>query len=148
MARHQTKTKGDIGVAKVIADLAQHGIDIALPLSEHQPFDLIAILDNQIVGRVQVKYRTAKSNKTVSVRLAACASNSNGFYYKPIDRRSFDFFAIYCPDVNSVAYVPLEDVAHMEEFHIRLEPPKNNQRSGIRLWDHYRDPHQAFPGRR
>lgn len=41
--RHHTKDKGDIGLGCVIADLLKHDIQVALPVSEHLPFDLIAI---------------------------------------------------------------------------------------------------------
>ena len=41
--RHRTKDKGDLGVACVITDLMKAGIQVSLPLSEHLPFDLIAI---------------------------------------------------------------------------------------------------------
>jgi len=38
-----TKDKGDIGLTQIIADLTEKDVKIALPLSEHLPFDLIAI---------------------------------------------------------------------------------------------------------
>jgi hypothetical protein len=41
--RHHTKDKGDIGLACAMADLVKHDIQVALPMSEHLPFDLIAI---------------------------------------------------------------------------------------------------------
>jgi hypothetical protein len=40
---HHTKTKGDKGMGFVIADLLSKGIQVALPISEHLPFDLIAM---------------------------------------------------------------------------------------------------------
>ena len=57
--RHHTKDKGDIGLGFVIADLFSHGIQVALPISEHLPFDLIAISEHRKLARVSVKYRTA-----------------------------------------------------------------------------------------
>src|SRR5216683_5100347 len=41
--RHHTKDKGDEGLGQVIADLMTNGVQVAVPLSEHLPFDLIAI---------------------------------------------------------------------------------------------------------
>ena len=53
---HPTKNKGDIGVAQIIADLMKNGIQVCLPISEHLPFDLIAISpDGHFLKRVQVK---------------------------------------------------------------------------------------------
>ncbi|MFC1480602.1 group I intron-associated PD-(D/E)XK endonuclease, partial [Candidatus Omnitrophota bacterium] len=40
---HHTKSKADLGLAKVIADLIQKGYVPCIPLSEHQPYDLLAV---------------------------------------------------------------------------------------------------------
>jgi hypothetical protein len=54
--RHKTKDKGDLGVAKTIPDLLNHQIRCCVPLSEHLPFDLIAVMpDFATLRRVQVK---------------------------------------------------------------------------------------------
>jgi hypothetical protein len=42
MCTHHTKNKGDLGVLKACADLAQQGFLVLNPLSEHSPFDLFA----------------------------------------------------------------------------------------------------------
>ena len=41
---HHTKTKADIGLTKVIADLTVKGYIPCIPLSEHQPYDVVAIV--------------------------------------------------------------------------------------------------------
>lgn len=58
-----TKTDGDTGLACVIADLVKHGIGIALPLSEHMPFDLDAVSPDGQLSRVSVKFRRAKNGR-------------------------------------------------------------------------------------
>ena len=55
--RHHTKDKGDEGLGQVIGDLMSNGVQVAIPLSEHLPFDLIAIGDGGAMRRVQVRYR-------------------------------------------------------------------------------------------
>ncbi|MCI0348076.1 MAG: group I intron-associated PD-(D/E)XK endonuclease, partial [Acidobacteriales bacterium] len=58
---HHTKDKGDLAVAKVIAHLLEHNIRVCRPLSEHLPFDFIAVMpDMCTLRRVQVKYREAR----------------------------------------------------------------------------------------
>lgn len=57
MVRHHTKDKGDLGVAKVFADLVSKGFMVLFPATEHAPFDLVAY-DGGFL-RVQVKYRSA-----------------------------------------------------------------------------------------
>ena len=51
-----TCDRGDVAVAKTIADLTAKGIKIAIPLSAHLPFDLIAFDENYKSCRIQVKY--------------------------------------------------------------------------------------------
>ena len=41
---HHTKTKADVGLAKVIADLAEKGHVPCVPLSEHQAYDLVVVV--------------------------------------------------------------------------------------------------------
>lgn len=43
---HHTKDKGDVGLGHVIAVLLENGIQVALPISEHLPFDCIAISED------------------------------------------------------------------------------------------------------
>ena len=40
MVGHRTKAKGDLGVAKVHADLVSQGVTVLFPATEHAPFDL------------------------------------------------------------------------------------------------------------
>lgn len=64
--RHKTKDKGDLAVAKTLAHLLEHDIRCCLPLSEHLPFDLIAVMpDMRTLRRVQVKYRTAEARGVI-----------------------------------------------------------------------------------
>lgn len=42
MGAHFTKDKGDLGVAKVHADLAEKGFTVLFPVTERAPFDLVA----------------------------------------------------------------------------------------------------------
>jgi len=58
MRIHHTKNKGDLGVLKAQADLAEQGYMVLLPLTEHHAFDL-AIYKDGVFKRVQVKYRSA-----------------------------------------------------------------------------------------
>ena len=57
--RHHTKDKGDEGLGQVIGDLMSNGVQVAVPLSEHLPFDLIAIGEGGAMRRVQVRYRAS-----------------------------------------------------------------------------------------
>ena len=106
---HHTKTKGDIGVFKAMADIACQGFCICLPQTEHAPFDIAAYKDGEF-RRIQVKYRSEPKRKgkklgAISVMFRSCASNSNGWYHKKIDKNKVDIYCIYCPETNECYYI-------------------------------------------
>jgi hypothetical protein len=94
--RHHTKDKGDAGLGFVIADLLSNRIQVALPISEHLPFDCIAIDEDNNLIRVSVKFR-AKKNGVVSVPLKSSWSDKYGTHTVKHDKKSYDCIAIYCP---------------------------------------------------
>lgn len=106
MRIHHTKVKGDIGLSKVIADLMVKGYVPCIPLSEHQPYDLIAVLPDGKAIKIQVKYASLKKNGTIEMKFKTSWADKKGNhanYYKVSD---FDYHAIYCPEKEAVLYVP------------------------------------------
>ena len=53
---HHTGSKGDIGVARAVAEFIERGFDVFTPISSTSPFDLLIYKDGK-TKRVQVKYR-------------------------------------------------------------------------------------------
>lgn len=132
--RHHTKDKGDKGTGNVIADLLSKGIQVCLPLSEHLPFDLIAVKNDGTLMRVSVKYRTLMKG-TVSVAFKSSYSDSHGVHIKAVDKSLIDLLAIYCPETNLVYYViPSEFDKNVT---LRVNESKNNQTKGINLAKDY-----------
>jgi len=132
-----TKDKGDIAEASVIADLVKQGYKVALPIGENLPFDLIAIRQDYSLVRIQVKYRKIERSGTVNVKLASTWKNSRLTRVIDYDPATLDYFAIYCPDVDAVAYVPISEVSTQRHFSLRVKSPRNNQTKGIRWFDEY-----------
>jgi hypothetical protein len=132
--KHHTKDKGDKGTGNVIADLLSKGIQVCLPLSEHLPFDLVAVKQDGTLMRVSVKYRTLK-NGTVSVAFSSYYSDSQGFHTKAVDKSLIDLLAIYCPESNQVYYVIPSQFD--KTVTLRVENSKNNQTKGINLAKDY-----------
>jgi len=96
--KHHTKDKGDLAVAKIIADLTEKEYDILIPLSEHLPFDLVAYRQNTLY-RIQCKY---SSDGIVKNRTSW--ADTNGNHSKNYGPEDFDYFALYLPDVKSCVY--------------------------------------------
>lgn len=132
-----TKDKGSIAEAVVIADLTQKGYKIALPIGENVPFDLIAICPDYRLVKIQIKYRRLGANGTVSVKLASTWKDSAITRVVRYDLNAIDYFAVYCPEVNAVAYVPSSKLKTKKAFALWVNPSRNNQSRHVRLFGHY-----------
>ena len=131
---HHTKVKADIGVAKTIADLMGKGHIPCIPLSEHQPYDLIAVLSEGKMLKLQVKYATLKKNGAIDVKFRTSWADKNGTHMKRYNEDEFDYYAIYCPEKETVLYVPnTKDCPKA----IRFEKPLNNQGKYVRWASDY-----------
>lgn len=131
--RHHTKDKGDIAVGEVIAHLMREGTQVFLPISEHLPFDLIAVSPSmQEISRVQVKYVTAR-NGVVRIRLRRTHADRHGIHSKPLRLDEIDALAVFCPDTNKVYYVRRSEAEGFRRMlSLRLTPSKNGQNRKIR----------------
>lgn len=136
MKLHHTKFKADIGVAKVIADLTVKGYVPCVPLSEHQPYDLVVILDSKKAIRLQVKYATLNSNGTVDVKFRTSWADRNGTHTKHYTEDAFDYYAIYCPEKETVLYVPNSTDCPKK---IRFDRALNNQIKCVKWANDYRE---------
>lgn len=126
---HHTKVKADIGVAKTIADLTIKGNIPCLPLSEHQSYDLVVVLQDGKAVRLQVKYATLKKNGTIEVKFRTSWADKNGTHVKHYRESDFDYYAIYCPEKDVVLYVPNSKGCPKA---LRFEAPTNHQSKCIK----------------
>ncbi|MHC9295791.1 group I intron-associated PD-(D/E)XK endonuclease [Mycobacterium sp. LTG2003] len=127
MAKHHTKDKGDLGVAKAHADLAGKGFTVLFPATEHAPFDLVAYRDGEF-HRLSVKYRSARAG-AITVKFASTWADRNGTHISLIDRESIDLVCIYCPETDECYYV--RPASHGYSVTLRIAPSKNGQRRGV-----------------
>ena len=146
MASHHTKDKGDLGLVKVICDMAENGIGVYLPMSEHQPSDLIAVDESGRTARVQVKYRKVNSNGVICLHFRSAYSDGNGYHEKPVDRSQFDCYAVYCPDNRKIYYVRNDDVpeANTKGISLRVVSPRNHQKKKICLASRFEAAERIF----
>jgi len=131
MASHHTKDKGDLGVVMVICDMVRNDIDVYIPLSEHQPSDLIAVNREGRMVKVQVKYRSLESTGGFDIDLRGSYSDSKGNHHKPTDRTQFDCYAVYCPDNGKVYYIRNEEISNKTALKLRVVPARNGQKKRI-----------------
>jgi len=131
---HHTKHKGDIGLARVISDLIEKGHVPCVPLSEHQAYDLVAILADGTAVKLQVKYSTLKQNGTVEVRFRRNWSDKNGTHTEHYSKEEFDYYAIYCPEKEAVLYIPNKPDCPKA---VRFDNSRNNQKQCVKWANDY-----------
>jgi hypothetical protein len=142
--RHHTKDKGDTGLACVMADLVKHDIQVALPISEHLPFDLIAIHPDGPMAKVSVKYRTMDKRGAVSVRACSFWNDRNGTHSRPHSLGDYDGLAIYCPDSDACYYLRASELLPSGTTSLRILDARNSQIAGVRKARWFSDPDRLF----
>lgn len=123
--KHHTKEKGDIGNLKIIANLAEQGLKVLVPLSEHLPFDLVAFnQESNKLYRIQSKYKKVALNK-IAVSLRTSYATKDGSFSNRYDDNAFDVLAIYCPDIDDVFYIRNEEIIHLgTSVTFKVDEPK------------------------
>jgi PD-(D/E)XK endonuclease len=130
----------------VIGDLMSNGVQVAVPLSEHLPFDLIAIGQDGTTRRVQVRYRAAVDAAHLRCRLGGWWADRHGNHHRVFDASAIDVLAIYCPSPKTFVYLLVGELppAHVN---LRLASARNGQVKRTRDASDYRDPSRMFrPG--
>lgn len=143
--RNTSSDKGDIAVAMVIFDLTSKGIKIALPVSSHLPFDIIAISEDCKLSRIQVKYCDGDESIILSLRTISVSSL---LVVKKVNFKYIDAYAAYSPKTNKVYYVNKSELEkYKTAFTLRLIPSKIND-ARIKYADKYLDTQNLWLGGR
>ncbi len=123
----ETKTKGDLGVAMVMADALKKRYKVAIPVGEDWDYDLI-ILRNGKLERVQCKY-TESDGKVID---ASCRSMNN-WSVKKYTQKMIDWIAVYDKTSDKCYYIPSSLLGNEGRARIKLRLTKsvNNQKRGI-----------------
>jgi len=136
MFKHNTKTKGDLGVLKVKLDLFNKGYLILNPETEHAPFDIV-IFKNGVYQSVQVKYRSLSKRGTLDIAFRSTHCDTNGLVVKQVDKSYIDIYAVYCPETDECYY--FDPQTNDKSISLRVEMSKNNQQNGINFANDYRE---------
>ncbi len=124
---HHTKDKGDLGIAKVHADLVSQGFTVLFPATEHAPFALVAYAAGEF-NRLQVKYRSARTG-AIKVQFRSTWADRHGTHMTPMDKSAIDTVCIYCPETDECYYVRPD--IYGTSVTLRVAPSKNGQQAGV-----------------
>jgi len=122
-----TNEKGNIGLAKVVAELVEKGYNCFLPFTDTTCVDLIVGDDSMNLKRIQVKYRQKSKRGTIDVPLENVVNGKKIM----IDRSKIDYYIVYCPDNDKIYYIKLNELPDLKIFCLRLDKSGQN-RQGIR----------------
>lgn len=119
---HHTKSKGDIGVVKIIADLTSKNAIPCIPITEHAPFDLIMYYVDKTYT-VQVKFNSITKKGVLEVDCRSIWHNKNGNHIIPFNKEIVDIIAVYCPDNDTCYYLNSRDIKN-SHINLRIEEAK------------------------
>jgi PD-(D/E)XK endonuclease len=135
------KTKGDLAELKVTCDLVERGYRVAIPFGEDCDFDLVAWQDPTKLQRVQVKYTRSDGDRLFAQCRSHSLTNGKVRRTKHYTSATIDWLAVYDATSGRCYYIPAEELgAGRTYLTLRLAPPRNNQRIGIRYAADYTDP--------
>jgi PD-(D/E)XK endonuclease len=129
-----TDQKGAIAEAAIALEAMKLGIEVYRPLAEGGRFDLILVVDGQLL-RVQCKWAT-RYGEVVLVRCYSARRARQGLVRRLYTADEIDAFAAYCLDLDRCFFLPI-DLFPNREISLRLSPARNNQRRGIRWADDF-----------
>ena len=136
MKHHHTKTLGDLGVLKAQVDLYQKGYWVSIPLTEHAPFDLIITRDG-ISQSIQVKSRSINARGVLEIPFRQSYSTKHGVQTSAWKKTDIDIVCVYCPETDECYY--FNPKKFRKTLALRVEAPKNNQRSGVNFAADFKD---------
>ena len=102
MRPHHTKDKGDVGVARTIADLADQGFVVLTALCEHAPFDLVAYRDGMFVPRSGEVSDPGVQRRDQGQLRELMVGLERHIHTVPSTRTRSTSCCIYCPDTRCV----------------------------------------------
>ena len=115
----------------VIAALSGVGLPCLVPFGGSCPFDIAALLPDDRLIRIQVKCGRVRDE---CIQFNTCTTDHGR------GRQSYkgkaDYIAVYVDSIDRVFFVSVDDCPNYIG-HLRLAPPRNNQRIGVRLAEDY-----------
>lgn len=127
-----TKAIGEKSEGMILAALLRAGKVVLQPFGDNQRYDLVVDEDGHFI-RVQCKTGTLRKGVVMFKSCSTHYHRGQGFQNY---RGQADVFGVYVPALDKTYIVPVEDVPE-QRAHLRLEPPKNGQKKGIRLASQY-----------
>jgi hypothetical protein len=126
------KAKGNKSTLAIMLALSEAGYELLVPFGENTRYDLV-IDDGVRLARVQCKTGRLRRGSVVFNSCSSYAHHPNPRMVKRDYQGQIDFFGVFCPETRKSYLVPIADVTTKYSAMLRVDPPRNNQRIGVRL---------------
>ncbi len=130
-----TNQKGAIAETSIARAAIKLGIEVYRPFAEGGRFDFVFLIGEQLL-RVQCKWATRRG----AVLIVPCYSarrTRDGLTRRGYTSDEIDAFAVYCDDLDRCYFLPIARFPGRSQIRLRLEPSRNNQRSGVNWASEY-----------
>ena len=126
------KSVGDRSTLAIMAAFQELEYGLYLPFGENTRCDLILEHGGRL-SRIQCKTGRLRDG---TIRFAVCSCY--GHHRNPRTARQtyqgqIDFFAVFCPETGGVYLVAIDEVPLKSVAYLRVTPPRNHQRRGVRI---------------
>ena len=130
-----SKMVGDIGETKALYEFTKRGIPVSIPFGDNQRYDMIAEFNGKL-NRIQCKVCNEVSNGAIKCNVCSSTMHTNNPAYQQYE--DIEYFFFYNQTYDTMALVPFEVVKdNRRQASFRLEPAKNGQTKGVRMWSDY-----------
>ena len=124
-----TNQKGAIAETAIAHEAVKLGIGVLKPMWDMR-YDLVFDTGADLL-RVQCKW-AVRQGDVIGVGTRRCRRSRAGLVHRSYEAGEIDAIAAYCPDVECCYLLPQALSVNRTVVLLRLEPTRNNQRSGIR----------------
>lgn len=123
--------KGGIAEMAIAWHATRLGIGVLRPTVEGLRYDLVFDSGNRL-WRVQCKWGNQRDGVIVARIGGSRHTPRRGYVRSTYSETEIDALAIYCPDVDAVYFMPIDEVAGLTYLHLRLAGTQNNQHTFVR----------------
>ena len=125
-----TSLTGEVSRTQVMAALALQGRKVLVPLADYHRYDLV-IDEGDHFLRVQCKTGRLTKGAVVFHPCSIDSRSKQGGCKRKGYKGEVELFGVFCPELRKCYLVPVED-APVTGCYLRIEPPKNGQKTNIR----------------
>ncbi len=134
---HEDYNPNDVGAitqGEVAAAILAKGWNVLFSIYRVKRYDLVIEDDRGRFFRVQCKTGQLVNGAVIFRPFSQRAAKEETGWRREAATYEGDieFFGVYCPDNDKVYLIPIQDVPNCSACSLRVDPPKNNQRSRIR----------------